>query len=543
MFIQSIYVFINHDEIISNQINFIFFCCLKKENESAFPSIKNLANLVDTYECGSSLIGVANLFLDSLFIDNHILFEYDVPIINQQGEISGRLKLKLQRLDSNESCVEDHEELDEDEDKSQDEVFNRRLLKFKLFIVEAYDLPIRLNNAVHCQYQFWIQNRTYSAKSLPPGESLDEQRITKFNYENEFCIEISEELIEYCLDGALSIEVLGQYCEEPTNADSLFKTASPKKYAEAMEKYNKMAKEQSLIESWNEVSKAVEMHVQIHELSADGSWRPVPIKQNAHTNKTGGIYQLKQGQSRQLSVRVNQTKAHSIMWYNGVLFNLELHKIDKISVGSVLGKETSSNQPLDSYQDSDLNRLKEKCKEILETRKKYLYLQLQSVGEVKEQTEDERDRYESLCKQLVDLNEDQAALDAPEDNSGLPGSTIEWEPANGMEKHVPIVFLDMDNEPTHSDPHDLNMSEDFYEDDLESHSSSRTTWNEKRGHDCALKFENKESRFSDLKLLRWNDSTLTELTTNDDLQSKEENITNDFAKVGGEYLRFELIWL
>ena len=36
------------------------------------------------------------------------------------------------------------------------------------------------------------------------------QSLVKFEYENEFCIDLSEEFIEYCMDGALSIEVFGQ---------------------------------------------------------------------------------------------------------------------------------------------------------------------------------------------------------------------------------------------------------------------------------------------------------------------------------------------
>lgn len=249
----------------------------------------------------------------------------------------------------------------------------------------------------------------------------------------------------------------------------------PKKYAEAIEKYNQMIKYQSLIDCWSEVSKAIEMHIQIHELNTEGNWSPVDVKVDNDSNMTGGVYQLKQGQSRQISVRVNQTKSNNIMWYNGVLFNLEPHRIEKISVGCVLGKESGVTQPLDSYQDIDLNRLREKCKEILETRKQYLYSQLSLMSnDAENQTEDEKERYESLCKQLVNLGEEQAALDAPEDNSNLPGSTIEWEPANGMEKHVPIVFLDIDEEsPENNDlSGDLNLSDDYYEDDFESQCST-----------------------------------------------------------------------
>ena len=41
------------------------------------------------------LIGVANLFLNSLLSD--CTFEYTLPIVNQQGEISGYLKVEIKK--------------------------------------------------------------------------------------------------------------------------------------------------------------------------------------------------------------------------------------------------------------------------------------------------------------------------------------------------------------------------------------------------------------------------------------------------------------
>lgn len=134
------------------------------------------------------------------------------------------------------------------------------------------------------------------------------------------------------------------------------------------------------------------------------------------------------------------------MWYNGSLFNFEPHKIEKVSVGCVLGKDLGTTSPLDSYQEIDLNKLKERCKQILEDRKQYLYSQLKLLSEEKNKTDEESERYESLCKQLFELGEEQAAIDAPADNSGLPGSTIEWKPAENTEEHVPIIFLNINEE-------------------------------------------------------------------------------------------------
>jgi hypothetical protein len=177
------------------------------------------------------------------------------------------------------------------------------------------------------------------------------------------------------------------------------------------------------------VSKSYELSVKILELNTEGAWRPVQVKPHGLC-ETGGVYQLKQGQSRQISVQLAQTRPNSVMWYNGMLFNVEPHKIDRVSIGSILMRDLNVNVPLDSYQEADLNRLKEKCRGILDTRKQYLYAQLQELSDPQRSDED-KERHESLCKQLMELGEDQAAIDAPGDNSHLPGSTIQWQPDLG----------------------------------------------------------------------------------------------------------------
>lgn len=115
-------------------------------------------------------------------------------------------------------------------------------------------------------------------------------------------------------------------------------------------------------------------------------------------------------------------------------------------MGCIVCQDTGIT-PLDSYQEYDLNRVRDKCRSMLEHRKQYLYEQLKQLSAaVEEQSDEERERYESLCKQLADLGDEQAAVDAPPDNSHLPGATLQWSPASGIEEHVPIVFLDLSEE-------------------------------------------------------------------------------------------------
>lgn len=43
-------------------------------------------------QANHSLIGVANVFLEALFHD--VTLDYQTPIINQQGEVTGRLQVR-----------------------------------------------------------------------------------------------------------------------------------------------------------------------------------------------------------------------------------------------------------------------------------------------------------------------------------------------------------------------------------------------------------------------------------------------------------------
>ena len=207
-----------------------------------------------------------------------------------------------------------------------------RRLDFKLSIIEAIDLPVQLNNSVFCKFQFWSNNKSYVVPSKV--QKTNKQTTVKFDFDNDFSIDLTEEFIEYCMDGSFSIQVLGQKEELTPYIDQSLKNTkenTPKKYAEAVEKYNQMIKYQGMIESWNEVSKAFELNIQILELNSDGNWMPVEVKQDPENNLTGGTYQLRQGQSRQISVRVNPTKANSIMWYvKSVLYIFSVQKQGKI---------------------------------------------------------------------------------------------------------------------------------------------------------------------------------------------------------------------
>lgn len=455
-----------------------------------------------------NLIGVANLFLDVIYNDLFIPFEYDLPVINQQGQLAARLKVCIQQLsldpdtsknsDDSESLEPESNEKDSDSIKSR-----RNFVKIRLCIFGAYDLSLHLNNHIFCDYQFWDQKEII----VPSVNSNKKSSTVSFNHVNEFTIEANEEFMDFCQDKALSIKLMAHRLKIDID-QSLEKS----EFA-----LNQYAKYKYLIDAWSEVSKSFELNVKILELNHEGQWRPVNIKQSEMI-KTGGIYELKQGQSRQVSVSLMPVKKSSPLWYNGLLFNMEPHKIDKISIGSICGKDMSASF-LDSYQEIDLVKLKEKCHFLLEKRKEYLKAQInQSTKE--NSSEEEKERCNCLHNQLFALGDEQAAVDAPMENTHLPGSTIQWSPGVGMEKHVPVIFLDINSgiDDSLNSESDLDLSDN---DELSFETKKNSKFSKIYGDDCFLSDETNRTSFIPLKIVSWTDSNRVEMN---DLNQKKDNL-------------------
>ena len=498
-------------------------------NETQLQSLFTADNAFYKYK----LIGVANLFLDALlFTDDigcrrrHLTFEYSLPVVSQQGEISARLRVRFQRLSST----------------------SEHLIRFRVCIIEAHDLSIKnLSNLVYVQYQFWSQAQPTIISSMDETVAVATSRrnSVKFNHEFDLETELTEDFVDFCQEeaGALSLALLNDrhaLRKQSKQNAQFFAAANTKQnrnYIEQLNSLEQIAKQQSLIDCWGEVSRSYELAVRILELNTEGHWRPVQVK-DSDWCETGGVYLLKQGQSRQISLTLWQTKPSSVLFYNGLLFNVEPHQIESVSVGCIVARDVNLNVPLDSYHEVDLARLRDRLRRVLDARKQYLYAQINQIADLLQKSsssssfEEEKERYDSLCKQLVDLGEEQAAIDAPSDNSHLPGSTIQWQPAPGMEKHVPIHFFDLKDQhfSSSSSPQKqlVYSSDDCEEEDFEELSSS-----EKRsrslgtyGTDCCLKSESPEAVYLDLKLISWNDSSQLEIRDADTYEEHDEGFTD-----------------
>lgn len=148
---------------------------------------------------------MANVFLDVLLGEKSTQtpFEYDVPILNQQGEMSGRLRVRLERAEVDYRG----ESPKSDEEETHKRPTSKRMM-LRLAIERAYDLPVNLNNLVFCKYRWWWsrQQRPIIVSSKDSTDSA-----VFFDHEADFILddEEKEDAIEFCADGgALSIEVL-----------------------------------------------------------------------------------------------------------------------------------------------------------------------------------------------------------------------------------------------------------------------------------------------------------------------------------------------
>uniref|UniRef100_A0A670HU28 Kinesin family member 13B n=1 Tax=Podarcis muralis TaxID=64176 RepID=A0A670HU28_PODMU len=379
-----------------------------------------------------SLIGVANVFLESLFYD--VKLQYAVPIINQKGEVAGRLHVEVvrvsgeigERIAGGEDGMEGFGENDLQEHK----------LACMIKILQATGLPQHLSNFVFCKYSFWDQMEPVTVApevdpSLSPV-SKEPRGMVVFDHCNEFSVNITEDFMEYLSDGALAIEVYGHKACDPRKNPALWDLGIIQ------------AKTRSLRDRWSEVTRKVELWVQILELNENGEYCPVEVipAKDVHT---GGIFQLRQGQSHRIQVEVKSVQE------SGTLPLME-ESILSVGVGCVQIKHARSPKGHEmhqvrwsptSSQDRDLERLRRKWLNTLTKRQEYLDQQLQKLVGKPDKTEDDTDREAQLLEMRLTLTEERNAVMVPSAGSGIPGAPAEWTPVPGMETHIPVIFLDL----------------------------------------------------------------------------------------------------
>ncbi|XP_017772629.1 PREDICTED: kinesin-like protein KIF13B isoform X2 [Nicrophorus vespilloides] len=392
-----------------------------------------------------NLIGVANIFLECLF--DEVRLDYHTPIISQQGEVTGRLQVELSRVSgvlprdriceaaSDSSSETSHE----DEDSGPQQITCRVAIK------QASGLPLSLSHFVFCQYTFWNhpdyiviptnENQNTSDSSQNNVISTQKESIKgtfKFKHEQEFNISLTDEFLEHCAEGALSIEVWG-------HRSAGFSRTKPGWEVEQQQ----LAKARSLADRWSELTRKIELWVEIQELNDLGEYTPVEVSYK-NDNATGGVYQLRQGQQRRIQVRVRPVQ-------NSGTLPIICQSIVKIEVGSVLVR-SRLQKALDSYQEEDLTVLREKWSDALMRRRQYLDQQMKKLIDKPDKTEQDIEREQSLVDQWVNLTEERNAVLVPNPGSGIPGAPAVWTPPAGMEPYVPVLFLDLNADDLSTNP-------------------------------------------------------------------------------------------
>ncbi|XP_075806068.1 kinesin-like protein KIF13B isoform X2 [Microtus pennsylvanicus] len=407
-----------------------------KECEEDSPVTRSYFKRADPFydeQENHSLIGVANVFLETLFYD--VKLQYAVPIINQKGEVAGRLHVEVMRLSGaiGERIVggEDAAEVSSDKDAQE----NRLVCMVK--ILQATGLPQHLCHFVFCKYDFWDQQEPVTVApevdTSSSPTSKEPQCMVVFDHCSEFNVNITEDFIEYLSDGALAIEVYGHKMTDPRKNPALWDLGIIQ------------AKTRSLRDRWSEVTRKLEFWVQILEQNENGEYCPVEVIA-AKDVPTGGIFQLRQGQSRRVQVEVKSVQE------SGTLPLME-ECILSVGIGCVKVRplrspkihETSheEEEDMDSYQDRDLERLRRKWLNALTKRQEYLDQQLQKLVSKHDKTEDDAEREAQLLEMRLTLTEERNAVMVPSAGSGIPGAPAEWTPVPGMENHIPVIFLDL----------------------------------------------------------------------------------------------------
>lgn len=417
------------------------------EDDIPFSETDENLDLFFEVEC-HTLIGVANVFLECLLHDvNH---EYAAPIISQQGEVCGRLKVEVSRIsekaqkkksreaegDAGETSSGEEDDLlvihDDNGDDDDDELVKGSQMHVEVKVVEAYDLPPALCNYVFCQYKFWNDDNTIVVPPINASISQPGPKTNTMIFEHKqlFDMEVTDEFVEYASEGSLAIEVWGNRMK---GFDSQSKV---------MLNWNVEPQQKGLHDRWGELLRKMQLWVEILEINDQGVYAPVELHIQKD-NLTGGVFQLRQGHSRRIVVRVQPVpRAGSLP----VVCDI----ISAVYIGSV-SMRTKNQQPLDSYQEKDLAILREKWSTSLMKRREYLDEQIHSLIDKQDKSASDKERESWMIDQWVCLTEERNAVLVPIRGSGIPGAPpLEGTVPLGMEKYNPVIFLDLQNDDVRS---------------------------------------------------------------------------------------------
>ncbi|CAG0889433.1 unnamed protein product [Darwinula stevensoni] len=376
------------------------------------------------WEDSHTLIGVGNFFLDVLFHDG-ILLDHEVPIISQQGDVAGKLLMEVGRIEGSMPSDRENESSSDDGATSDDGASKCKQITIQVCIKKASGLPASLSHYVFCQYSvpkaipgdpivvppvessvvsqglqnsFSIQNPRRSLMPAVAPRSVHDHSLASmttfhFDHVQDFQIQITDEFLDFCMDGALSIEVWGHQSAGFSKDSSILDSENSQQVLQA----------HSLRDRWKDVKRQLQLSVEIQELDEQGNYSPVEIEEQKGV-VTGGMALLRQGQQRRLLVQVKPVE-------NSGTLPLVCEEILGVDIGSVT---------LRCYMQASFLSL---CLLVLIL----MYM---------------------LMNQWVALTEERNAVMIPLPGSGIPGAPIppDYTPQLGMERHIPVLFLDLNDD-------------------------------------------------------------------------------------------------
>uniref|UniRef100_A0A1I8FXD9 Kinesin motor domain-containing protein n=1 Tax=Macrostomum lignano TaxID=282301 RepID=A0A1I8FXD9_9PLAT len=342
------------------------------------------------------LIGVAHAFLSPLFYDAPL--DYNVPVINTQGEIAGKLHVRLAKF------------------SGRFEPGQQVTLKRQGSAERAVALCVRAVPAVGHVGSAGGAAVTADCGDPPPD-------LIAFDHEAQFDIFVNDEFLEFAADGSLAVQVYGN---RSNGAE---------------------VRGERIGDNWSEYCRRLEMWLCIQELSENGQYLPVEIQHPTQRDRqgrekdvipTGGVYRLKHGQSRRLLIRVRPVSGPE----SGSL-PVICERITDVSVGCIVRRDRSMQRGLDSYQEEDLTRLRDKWREAVSRRQGHLQSQLSLITSKPVKTAADEARERSLMEQWSRMTVEKEAVLVPRPHSCVPGAPADWDPPLGMEEHIPVLFLDL----------------------------------------------------------------------------------------------------
>jgi len=179
-----------------------------------------------------------------------VTLKYPVPVINQQGEIVGRLHVEVAKISGTMDASKItgmqaskldnslYEEYEDEEDEHENEP---KTVTVKVTV--RHLAGVSSSHSVFCQYVFCD-----NIVVVPPTSTTS---VVRFDHTRYFTIPVSEEFIDYCSDSALSVEVWGHRGTQPS-ANALESTQT-----------NGETNNNSVTDRWKEVTSQVKLWVEV----------------------------------------------------------------------------------------------------------------------------------------------------------------------------------------------------------------------------------------------------------------------------------------